>query len=165
MRQFISKYGAYLAGGLIVLAAIIVFATRSSTPGLPTRAFYIDEETGEESLQPATSVPPLNNKNGKPTLVQVMKFSCEKPGKVRGSGANAKVGYYRKYTPEAKRSIEQPPTDIERTEEAERLRTEGEFVRLPAPGSPWVRAISEEGERIVQSIQCAPGEQRYVVFP
>jgi hypothetical protein len=159
MRQFITKYGVFVAAGLIVLAAIITFATRrGGPPSVPTRAYYIDDLTGEESIQSATAIPPLDNKDGKPNLVQVVKISCD-------GGRNPQVAYYRKYHPKAKQIIEQYQNDPNHIDEVERARSEGELVRLPQAGSPWVKAMSEEGEKVISSIQCPAGKIRQAVYP
>jgi hypothetical protein len=159
MRQFISKYGIFLAAGLIVLAGIILFATRKKgPPPIPTRAFYVNEVTGEESIQSIDAIPPLNDKDGKPNHVQEIKISCD-------NGKTAQVAYYRKYHPKAKEIIEQYQTDPNHMDEVDRARSEGELVRLPKSGSPWVKSMSEEGEKVVNSIQCPPGKYPRAVYP
>jgi len=162
MRQFINKYGAYIAAGAVVLTAILIYALGPfrGNPSVPTRAFYIDEATGEESIQPIASIPPLPGKDGKPTLVQVVKVSCD-------GGKNPRTVYYRKYAPQAKQKIEElrGTNDATKQTEMDDWMSRGEMLRDPAPGSPWVYALSDAGEKLREKALCTNGQIARVVYP
>jgi hypothetical protein len=141
---------AVLVGGLY-LVAMIVFP-----PTLRLKnAWFMDEQTGELIVEPATAIPPLLNKNHQPALVRAIF--------VTGAGdKDRKLAYLEKYTPEAQaafadvRSGAQPPTP------AFLLTTQtGHLIRLPAAGSPWVRAGSAEGVAILDGISCGSGAAHY----
>jgi len=104
-------------------------------------AYYIDEETGEESIQPMDAVPPLLNKNGKPTLVRVVKFTCD-------NNKTVTTAYYEKYTDRAKQEIEQKGPS------AQEANLRGLLVRAPEKGSPWVPQLSPQGNEITQRAHC-----------
>ncbi len=141
---------AVLVGGLY-LVAMIVFP-----PTLRLKnAWFMDEQTGELIVEPATAIPPLLNKNHQPALVRAIF--------VTGAGdKDRKLAYLEKYTPEAQaafadvRSGAQPPTP------AFLLATQaGHLIRRPDAGAGWVRTNSAEGVAILNGIKCDGGLARY----
>jgi len=146
MRSIISKYGIFVAVGILAIAAVLFFC-RSGTPdvqeykafvGDRDLAFFVDEETGEESVRSTHEIPPLPGKNGKPTVVKVLKVSID-------GGQTATPHYYLKYTDEAKAELDSlqsgDPVAAARRASIERV---GMQIRSPASGSTWVPFDSEE---------------------
>jgi hypothetical protein len=157
MREFINKHGKIIAGVGIGLAILLGFVlTRRSGPNPranPSYGFFIDEETGDESVHLlATVVPPLQGKNGKPTVVRVVKFTCD-------AGKTVQVGYYMKYPPDVHAALTGMAEDDARRAD---LLEMGQIVRPPQSGSQWIRSQSEAGQKLMQSMVCPSGEPRLV---
>lgn len=162
IRQSLNK-NPFIAGGALVLIIIIglFFAIKSiigpSGPPIPKYAYYIDEETGEESEQSINEIPPLvNEKTGKPTLVRASYYSCGSCKK-----GERKLAYLEKFTPQAKDTLEkarkasaegQPPM------EDMSVHMRGYLVRSPEPGAKWVLAESDPGRQVTSAIQCPGGD-------
>jgi hypothetical protein len=119
--------------GLVLLAVFLRYYLWSRPPGrvvpLAVNAYYVDEATGQESVQPANLVPPLPGADGKPTVVRAVFFSAD-------GGQTRIAGYYEKYTPEAKALLENPARDMQDRALALTIDA-GHLIRSPAPGSPW----------------------------
>jgi len=161
IRQNLNK-NPFIAGGVLVVIIIVglAFAIKSiigpSGPPIPKYAYYIDEETGEESTQSINEIPPLvNQKTGKPTLVRASYYSCGNCKKDR------KLAYLEKFTPQAKEVLEKarkatsegmPPM------EDMSVHMRGYFVRSPQAGSNWVLAESEQGRQVTSAIACPNGD-------
>ena len=62
-------------------------------------SYFVDEETGEESVHPLTDIPPLIGKSGKSTLVREVKYSLD-------GGKTVKVAYYLKFNDATKKKLE-----------------------------------------------------------
>jgi hypothetical protein len=158
VRELINKYGAYIAIGVIVVALVVAwFFTGTSAPptGDLSQGFFIDEETGEESVHPITAIPPLMGKSGKPTVVRAYKFSCE-------GGKNPQTIYLQKYIPEAQERLKNmSPDDLDR----DRVMSRGELVRLPGKDKPWVRGTSTEAIPIRTLPDCPGGKAIVMVSP
>jgi hypothetical protein len=164
MREFINRYGVYIIAGAVVVTVLSFWFFRplSGPRSAATKAYYVDEETGEKSEQPIGSIPPLMGKSGKPTLVRVVMVSCQSNGK------NAQEKFYQRYAPQAHAKIMelQGTSDPDRLMELDDLKARAEQVRLPAPGSKWVLATSEEGQKIRDAAaQCTNGEIAREVYP
>lgn len=147
MGDLMRKYGLYIGGGLLLLAIVILLVQlRGGSSGGPVgdagKAFFVDEETGEQSVGAATDVPPLNNKAGKPTLVKGVFVTAD-------GGSTKRLAYLMKYTPEAKAAIEKAHQEkkLEDVMTSD-LVSEGTLVRLPDKGAPWVKMSSREGAAI-----------------
>jgi len=138
----INKYAYYIVA-VALLASLVLFVSRgcggSSTSGPtqpPVKAFYHDEETGEESVHATKELPPLMGKNGKRTLVRVFKYRLDDDAEVRS--------YFTKYSDEALEEI-LTTDDISRKNY---LLESGRLIRLPGEGQSWLRLSSPEGERL-----------------
>jgi hypothetical protein len=161
MRKFINQYGYIIAIAAVVISLIvIIFSMRGgSAPQVPTQAFYMDEETGEESLGDINGIPPLMGKNGKATLVKVLKYSCD--------GGKTKTPYLLiKYPPQVQQklnslSADDPVQDIERA----KLMDDGYWVRSPASGSQWFPAQHPKGAELAVVPNCPDGKPGQIVFP
>jgi hypothetical protein len=156
MREFLNKYGYYVIGGALVLALMLYLVTRGPSALNPmgdrSKGFFVDEETNDESVHSIDEIPPLMGKSGRPTVVRAMKFSCD-------NGRNPKTIYLLKYTPEAQEQLKaMQPDDLNRSN----VMTKGELLRLPAPGSPWVSAESDEGA-IVRTLPDCPDRRPIVM--
>lgn len=132
---------------LVVVLATGIFALRTwRNIGAPQQipgVYYAHEDTGELSIHAPSEYPPLPDAAGNPRLVKVALYSLD-------GGKTKTAAYYEKYSDAAKRmlqeSIENPSRFDSRVMERERL------VRLPERGSPWVRAISAEGQKILANL-------------
>lgn len=148
------KFGMAVVAGMVCCAATMLWAENAATqpattepkaPPVPTKMYYIDEETGEESLQPMDAIPPLLNKNGKPMLVRAIYMRCSV------CGGEKKLMFLEKFTPEGKIAMEKLRADSKATDQdylAVRMR--GYLVKSPEKGSRWVLAESEPGWKITE---------------
>src|SRR5277367_7123428 len=78
MQTFLSKYGVYVAAVALVFVGVIYYLSINRRPvarAAPKNAFFVDEETGAESVRPVSDVPPLPGASGKETLVGEYKYS------------------------------------------------------------------------------------------
>lgn len=138
---------------IIVIVAVLIYAAyslgflgRKSGPDpATTKAFFIDEETGEIEVHMANEIPPLVGKSGKPTVVRAFFFT-------NSTDEAKKFVYLERYTPEGKQAAEtlrtgQPPT----AELLESLRR-GMQVRSPEPNAPWYYVQTPEGQNVVNAI-------------
>ncbi len=141
------------ASVLIFVLMIISFWSFFHQPVTPVKsvsyAYFIDEETGKETYESITEIPPLKGYSGKSTLVRIIYYSCD--------GCKTRTAaYYEKYTPEAKSLLEQnqgKPLDQMTFSQVQ----DGHMVRSPASGSPWVKANSPEGMQARQIMPCSNG--------
>ena len=151
MRAFLNKYGIYVVVVALVIVGLILFLTRSTTHA-PGSAFFIDEDSGQESVRAVTDIPPLPGAKGNPSIVKVYKYTTEGDKTVH-------VGYYIKFTPEMKQQMEelQRHPDPNSTLEP----GNGMLVRKP-DGSPkdWYKVSSPEGQKIV-TVSSGPVEAAY----
>lgn len=145
---------------IAVIVAIGFFLTcwfffRNRAPNT-SQAFFIDEETGEESIRSAFQYPPLLGKSGKPTVVEEFKYTCD-------GGATVKVAYYMKYTDTMKKHLDdsyaqtQKPNDFDASI--------GLLIRSPVQGSPWVSWHSEASSPIKDAMTCPEGHNIETVLP
>jgi hypothetical protein len=129
--------------GLVLLAVFLRYYLWSRPPGrvvpLAVNAYYVDEATGQESVQPANLVPPLPGADGKPTVVRAVFLSTD-------GGQTRYAAYYEKFTPEAKQM--QETLSPERQKQLWQAIDVGDLVRSPVAGSPWVWVHAKEGERL-----------------
>ena len=162
MREFINKYGYILAPIVVVLGIIVYFILRH-TPSPGARAgnaryaFFIDEETGAESVLIQPQIPPLMGKSGRPTVARAVKFSCD-------GGRTAQVLYLFKYTDAAQAELKSLPdndtaADFRRAD----LEAHGTLIRAPAAG-PWVPGDSQEAETLTTPV-CPEGKSALIVYP
>lgn len=148
LRTFAQRHKrlAVVVAVLPLALAVYVATARHAPPEAPPwpMAYYIDEETGEVSTRPASDVPPLPGKSGRPTIVRAIYLTA--------STVDQKfLAYYEKYTDAAKARQSQAGT------------TDGKIsvvpfdrnvflIRRPEAGSPWVNAGSPEGMKLVDAI-------------
>lgn len=135
--------------GWYLLKNLGVISESSKTP----KSYFIDEETQEVTVHDVTDIPPLMGKSNKPTVVEVIYATCT-------TCADKKPVYYRKFTEEAKASMDKarnapppgpggpgappPPPMMIWMDQAQR-------VRLPEAGSKWVSVMSPQGFQIMQT--------------
>jgi len=157
MRTLINKYGLPAAISFLVLAALFAWLwseRRGNVTGDQTRAFFVDEESGEEVVRPASDLPPVVGKSGRPTLVKAIKYGCK--------GNNPEVLYWMKYTPEALAALQSLPADDARRADID-LR--GQLVRSPKAGSAWVPLRSREGDLVTRVPDCPDGSPMQAIYP
>jgi hypothetical protein len=156
MREFLNKHGKYVAIAAILLAVVIYFVFGRG-PGEPNiqKAFFVDDETGETfTLGLSEGFAPRNNPNtGKPTLVQVVKYSCD-------GGTTSKDAYYVKYSDGVKKQLDE---NFAKTGKIAGIDVSlGTWVRSPAKGSKWLQGGSTESAQVM-SIKCPSGEISWVL--
>jgi hypothetical protein len=121
----------------------------SNTPATQAaKADYVDEETGEESTGPAASVPPLQGKAGRPTVVRMVKRSSD-------GGKTTKTVYLEKHTADAKQQLSTMKADDPGRAEVEK---KGLLMRSPQAGSKWVPAESPEGQKKIRDASESPAK-------
>jgi hypothetical protein len=159
-----------VTAGIIVLAlAIIIWQTAGTgRPAVYTKAWYTTDDGQTTFLDEADRIPPFDH-NGQ-EAVRAYKFTCD-------GGRNTFVAYLERYTPEARRRMEQARVAQERAME------QGEFMdpamfddvamwgtQVRKPGDPpgvWVNQMDyERAERIV-TLRCPDGTTNNLepVFP
>jgi hypothetical protein len=141
---------------LLVLSAVgIIIWQRSTRRFNTTTTFFIDEETGDESIRSTHDVPPLLGKSNQPTVVQVFKFTCD-------GGKTVKTAYYSKYTDGMKRQLE-AVYQANKTPDFDT--TQGMLIRSPGKGSPWVHWGTPEATKVLNALSCPEGGDIETVFP
>ena len=139
------------AASILVIVSAAWFAVshlRAQPTSVAGKVYFIDENTGDISVQPATAIPPLRDARGNPTLVRAYFYSC-------GGGTEKQPAYYEKYSEQARNAMETAGPEL--SPEAHQLIYNGRRVRRPVPGSPWIPANSPEGRSITRPENCADG--------
>jgi hypothetical protein len=141
---------ALLLGGVYLLAMILF------PPSLRTKnAWFMDEQTGQLVVEPATAIPPLLNKDHQPTLVRAIFVTCT-------TDQDRRLAYLEKYTPEAQAAFADVRSGAQPLTPAFLFTTQtGHMIRRPDAGSRWVRATSAEGVAILNGIKCGESIPRY----
>lgn len=162
IREKINRHAKVVSAAAVVafLAATAVFLFYDRHPPRTmanTKAYFIDEETGEEMSRLVGDVPPLAGKSGKPTVVRAVYIQCD--------DCKAKtLVYLFKYTPEAKQKLE----EAQKAAKGEFLQAEavremgvdqGMWVRAPQKGSEWHEVSSDEAKKLLSEIQCPNGKE------
>ena len=158
MRNILNKFGIPIA--IIIIFAAGIYAWRSTHKGAGnlgniSLGFFVDEVTSEESVHRLSEIPPLPGKDGNPTVVRAMKYSCD-------AGANPKTIYLLKYTPEALTDLQTLPVDDPRRPT---VFFSGQLVRSPEAGAKWVPLQSPEGEEVIALPECPNGKPIVMVSP
>jgi hypothetical protein len=126
-----------------VILACLAFAfpyvwPRGANPVLGT--YYVNEETGELSIQPLHAIPPLPDAAGQPVLVRACLYTAD-------GGKTKSAAYYEKYSDAVQAMLAAGAQDPGKYDD--RLFKSGRLVRLPEKGSPWVEADSDAGRKII----------------
>src|SRR4051812_265814 len=97
----LKKFGLAIVVALLVLAGLSYWF-RSGRPPAPlsqgNKAFFVDEESGDESVGDINAIPPLAGKSGKLTVVRVVKYTCD-------GGKTKKALFYAKYPEEVQAEL------------------------------------------------------------
>ncbi len=159
------KWSTIVFAVLIVAAVIWMWRwlLPANTAAAPSRFYFYDTASRTVFIRPSTDLPPLIGSNGKPTLVRAIFLTC-------GSCAARKLAYLLKYNASARAAaqfLDNPPAasagqsaaaQFASLLAARRLQvSEGTLIRLPAPGSPWLPAMSPQGAAIIHQAQQCPG--------
>jgi len=173
IREKLNQNPAITTGAtisIIVIALIFIGwqLTRGGSAGgggLPTQAYYTTDEnaTGDAAVSALFTdgidkVPPFD-KDGKPAYSAYV-FSCD-------GGKTKWVGYLQRYTPDAKKQLEQQqkpqaqPKDSNTPQNvgsagAEQVALYGTEIKKPGAGS-WVKQMDFEKARAVTEIKCPDG--------
>jgi len=144
MRKLINKYAYVIIGAAVVLAVLLLIFRGGNKPAHEmtkyAKAFYVDEETGEEFVRPVDQLPPLMGPSGRPTLVRAYKFSAD-------GGTTAPVVYLEKYPDEVLDELKTSTDDARKSD----LLSQGLYIRLPSDGSKWLPKNSPEAQRAIAS--------------
>jgi len=162
MQTFLHKYGIPLAVSLFVIAGVVMWINikgPGSRHGRLDMGFFLDEETGEESVLPLDELPPLPGKSGNPTVVRAMKFGFQDKD---GKRSDERTVYLYKFTQEAKEKLKDLPKDDPQYHD---LIFSGQFVRDPQPGSPWVPYNSSKGQEIATTPIPPAGKHVVMISP
>jgi hypothetical protein len=143
-----------LAVAILATAAGVFIMNRPRSPKALTSAYFIDEETGAESIRPMSDIPPLKGPGGKDSIVREFKYSDD-------GHATVKTAYYIKFTPQTQAKLQSMATQAERDQYDA---TAGTLVRSPTPGSKWVPWTSPEGQAVT-TIHPADGKDFAAIFP
>jgi len=162
MKKIIEKFGVHIIGGVFVLALIVAVVNLRSSAierwvGDPSQAWFIDEETGEESVRSADEIPPLVGASGLPTVVQVVKFIAD-------NESEPVTGYFVKYSEPVRRRADALPANVDESRRLEVL-FPGQFIRSPAAGSQWVPITDAQAATIMSIPEKSPGHPRMQTFP
>jgi len=162
MKKIIEKFGIHIIVGVFVLALIVTVLNLRSTPivrwdGDPSLAWFIDEETGEESIRSADEIPPLTGASGQPTVVRVIKFIAD-------NETTPIAGYFVKYSDAVRKRAAALPANVDESIRLDTLFT-GQFIRSPAAGSPWVPITDAQAAQIMSVPEKSPGHPRMQAFP
>jgi hypothetical protein len=137
---------------IVVLAIVwcihVWFPSRGGSG--PMMGYYIDLSNMKVTKKPLGQLAPLTGATGKPTVVQVIYYSCD--------GCKTKQPlYYEKYTPQAQAELRQAKKSDKPNllPMAEMQASSGALVSLPTKGAKWYYVSSPEGQRIVTQIHCA----------
>jgi len=145
MRDVINKYAYPIAGVVLVFA--LLFAAfqcrgKSHAPEVAKyfKAFFIDEETGEESVRSVNDYPPLMGKSGKRTVVRAYKFTND-------GGKTVVIGYLEKYSDEAIEVL----TTSKNAGHKMNILNAGPLIRLPSANQEWVERNSPAGKELLDA--------------
>ena len=161
MRNLINKYAYYIVGGILVLAILVYSLTSNSNSDIQprvTKAFYIDEETGNEAVFPINKYPPFAGPDGKGTFVMAHKFTTD-------GGQTSFIAYLTKYTDEAAEALRELPD--QGGGDMRRFHLEnGAMIRLPGDGEEWVLMKSPEAAALREAaLQVPDGGKLEAVLP
>ncbi|MCL2645396.1 MAG: hypothetical protein FWD61_00150 [Phycisphaerales bacterium] len=160
MQTFLNKYGIYLVVVLFALVALVIWINAkraSSGTGRSNMGFFIDEETGEESVRSLSELPPLMGKSGRPTVVRAMKYGFADNSDKR---SDERTVYLTKFTPEVQEALKTlPENDPKRPE----LFFSGQLVRSPQPDSKWI-LLNNPASQAITVLPNPPAGKRIVLI-
>jgi hypothetical protein len=157
MRAALNRFGIPIA---ILAVLIVAWQFRSYFQRPPVNietqfAFYLDEDSGEESIQSVRELPPMGGAKGRPSVIRVIKITCD-------GGATSRPLYMLKYSDEALAELQYMKRDDPHRDE---LMKKGEMVRIPDPWTTWVPANSDEAAVIFARPNCPDGKPARLVEP
>lgn len=155
---------------IMSLGFIIMSASGNKYKPRIVDVYYYDLGNGELFLAKSNEIPPVDAPSGPganniPQGVRAYVFSCGECG----DKAQQFVGWLEMYTPDAKRALTSPPTPDPNNPQGPEyydLWEKGHLVSIPG-SSKWVQANSEEGFKVMESMQskCGAGGQPKPCFP
>ena len=120
-----------------------IFGTSPTLEPIAQRDFFVNETTLRPESHSPQEVPPL--RGGSVVIAVYYGFH---------NSSERKLGYLKKYTPQAKQSIEEAisstPSGHPVSPEIWIKYANDVLVRKPDPGSPWVLINSPEGKKVVE---------------
>lgn len=167
MASSVSRRKVVLISSAIAIfgvAAIVLFveirSQRMPANAEIVRNFYVDEETLEPSRHTAFEVPPLPGKDGRATIVMAVYWGFD-------GVAEPKLGYLKKYTPEAKARLDED-VKAHKGEPSPELWIAvypDLLVRRPESGSKWVGVLTDEGQAIIKTPVDSQGHSAWQCTP
>jgi len=158
LRDWVNNNSAAVTVGAVVvliisLGVIISNSGGRSTNIAPGEAWYYDTVTKEYFTGEATHIPPIDHNGNE--AVRAHFFTC---GQCTEEARF--IGYFEKYTAEAKSKIESNPEAMEMYYEVE---FQGRLFSETGEPDTWVEAESPEGRMITQKLhtKCPPKKLRY----
>lgn len=146
IREWMNENSAIVTVGAVVLLVvaltIVVMQGIGGGPATPDQAWFMDTETGEYFAADIEQIPPIQSPEGNPA-VKVHFFSC--------GACNEEerfVGYYEKYTEEAKQAMQQA-RNAENEEQMPMMMEQMMMGQLYSPdGENWFPAMSGPGTQL-----------------
>ncbi len=145
---------AVIAVVIMVLALFFIFyqCQGRTTPTGSGNAYYYDVATGETFTDEATLIPPITSPAGN-EAVRAHYYTCGDCGEDERF-----VGYFEKYTPEAKQRIESAQQNEEFSEYYYEMEGQGLLISLDA--QQWYPIYSPQGEQLMSDKLNCPSGQR-----
>ena len=144
-RAWLNRRGLVFGAGLAALAVPAFIWARGQmnppTTPAPTHVYFVDEVSGEVVVEPANTIAPFPGKDGSPTLVRGVFYTL-------GADEEKRLAHLEKWADANLAAAAQTNPSIVPGASAI-------LVRAPEPGSPWVRADSAEGEKVVSKLGAA----------
>jgi len=162
LREHLNRYQWVVGVMLLGIMALVVrvslwpafFPGRESLPD----AYFVDEETGQETRVPGNSIPPLPGASGKLTRVRAVYYNS-KDGKLH------QLAYLEKFNPDTKALLDGMVNGKSPEINAAFFPGGGHLVRSPEPGAPWVDSNSADGRKLTESFPTLPDKRLSFCVP
>lgn len=157
-----SAVATIAAVAVLVVALVILVSSGSGGPSASGDAYFYDVETGETFVGDATAIPPIQSPDGN-EAVRAHFYTC-----TECTEEARFLGYYEKYTAEAKKAIEEAQqssssSDPEQSSEAEMQAYEASMSGMlySKDGENWQQSQGPGGAGPQQELQdkCGDGQR------
>ena len=167
LREWMNENSAIVTVGAVVLlvVALTIVIMQGTGGGVVTtdQAYYYDAEADNIFTAPIESIPPIESPAGN-QAVRVHYYSCG------GCGEEERfVGYYEKYTEEAKQAIQEARTAGSEggPQGPARMQAMMTGQLYSADGEEWYPAMSPRGTQVQAELanRCGEGEKLRICVP
>ena len=165
LREWMNNNSAATTVGAVVLLLVALaillneFGLFGSGGATNMKSYYFDVKTGKVFTGDASDpYPPIAAPSGPNNGVLAYMFSCS------DCSTSHFLGYLEKYTPAAKKKLE----SLKPNEDGTYWMVNGRVVRLAKPGSKWIQASSEAGNKLTQvqiNAHCKPTDEVKRCYP